>query len=177
MARGGRRRIDGRTLTFDDSEHVDEPADRDLSGQIDSLLQVVREIEGLKKLEDLVPRELLWDRPPGLPSGVELLWLVHLVDLHVFIPSVGDTGSTDIEFEQPDYARLLTGYPCSAETLDDLLAELTISRRNLVAALRRMDPPPQANEGAQLLIDTILAHDRHVLSAFTERLYESGLGA
>jgi hypothetical protein len=144
---------------------------------IDSLLQVVHELEGLTKLEDLVPREILWDRPPGLPSGAELLWLVHLSDRHVFGPAISDMESLEIRFERPDYAGLLAAYPCTAESLEQLVADVIASRRALVATLDSVISVPERSGQASTMIDTIAAHDRQVLSAFTERLYESGLGA
>ena len=144
---------------------------------LDSLLQVVYELEGLTKLEDLVPREILWDRPPGLLSGAELLWLVHLIDRHVFGPAVSDVESSEIRLERPDYARLLAAYPCTAESLEQLVADITASRRALVATLDSAMSVPERSAQTSTMIDTIAAHDRQVLSAFTERLYESGLGA
>ena len=144
---------------------------------IDSLFQVVHELEGLTKLEDLVPKEILWDRPPGLPSGAELLWLVHLIDRHVFGPAVSDVESPEIRLERPDYARLLAAYPCTAESLEQLVADITASRRALVATLDSAMSVPERSVQARTMIETIAAHDRRVLSAFTERLYESGLGA
>lgn len=162
-------------MTSEDSDRQVETADQEHPHPFDGLLQVVRELEGLKRLKDFVPDDLLWDRPPGLPSGAELLWLVHLVDVHVFTPSAVATASVNTPADGPDYAGLLAAYPCSHDTLDDLVAEIRASREQLLATLKE-EAAKRTGIGVDQLIDTVLTHDRRVLSAFTERLYESGLG-
>jgi hypothetical protein len=146
---------------------------------LDALLQVVRELEGFSKLEDIVPPELLWDRPPGLPSGAELLWLVHLVDGYVFMPAAESIAlHAPVEPKAPDYSALLESNPCAADNIDGLLSATRKSRVALVDLMGSFAFDPEIPERATLsLAEIILVHDRQILSAFTERLYESGLGS
>lgn len=146
---------------------------------MDALLQVVREVEGLCRLESVVPQELLWDRPTGLPSGVELLWLIHLIDSHVFIPTAEQAPSSlSREIPQPDYLGLLAEYPCTAGSLEHLLERIHSSRETLVRKLNEIVTSGQVPAvKSDRLIEIIISHDRRLLASFAERLYESGLGA
>lgn len=148
------------------------------SVDLDVLSQAIREIEGLLKLEDVVPPELLWDRPPGLPSGAELLWLLHLTDTHVFSPALDALAAgRKLAIEPPSYGRLLDAHPIPSKSMDDLVRRIRGSRRRLTSALAAALDAASDDAPLVELIDMVTTHDRRILSTFTERLYESGLGA
>ena len=139
---------------------------------LETLQQVVWELEGLCKLESVVPQKVIWDRPPGLPSGAELLWLVHVIDIHVFLPALVSMNSEVLEDPQkPDLASLLEAHPCPLDSLKDLALHIRESREQLVKAISSMESHPAD------FVAAIASHDRAILSSLTERLYESGLGA
>ena len=140
------------------------------------LRQVIRETERLCELEHLVPKALLWDRPPGLPSGAELLWLVHLVDEDVFIPSALRAASNDdASIDPPDYLVLLNTHPCEADTLAALHDRIQASRERLIGCLEAAISA-DTNSISATFVETVTNHDRQLLAAFAERMYESGMG-
>jgi hypothetical protein len=146
--------------------------------ETDALQQVAHEIEGLCKMEDLVPQQVLWDRPPGLPSGIELLWMIPLVDEHVFYPAANNLATGASTIAPPDHLNLLHTNPCSVESLQDLQMRVSATRQKVIERIQETVLATEEQEqAAETLLRTILTHDRQVLAAFTERLYESGLGA
>ena len=151
------------------SDDLTPPGDV-LEEKLDALLQVVREVDGLRRLEHVIPAALFWERPPGLPSGAELLWLVHLTDAYSFAPQL-DRHPAEDSITPPDYADLLASHPCGIEAMDDLMEVISSSRHHIMDRLRG-----SSDSARNSWIETILSHDRRLLSALTERLYESGLG-
>ncbi len=152
---------------------------------IEQLAHLLREIEALQQVIDLVPEPLQTARPlPEEPSVRETYGILVAADEQVFLPTLRALlAGTAERLTLPDDQALQQAEDWNAHPLPDILNRLRQSRQALIALLRTAPPEvwehrvPCGEEAWDLYqyAYLIIQHDTELLRALAYRLHTAHL--